>query len=717
MMTSRSTTALCLLSLLSTSCSSLASAPVVQQQPSITYKEIGDPLIAAIGFVDKEKKELTQEEKTKALKEIPQLSDGEKLKLVFEILDAHGQVNAQNMPVSSYQAMRTTSKELELFFAQGSNSTKHLFSKINHTTTVMGQAALAKMMMEPIDDIQKLRNRQAFVRELVNNGNLFNELNSLLSSLAQKESDLFSFWQKTNPVSEQVIAMLYLPIAKTLNSNSFALSSWRTFINGLRLAQTTFYASATFYLAKTAYATGSIALQKNPTLQTQKKLLINASTAGVRCQNFWRLGYIPEHQEKMLKDLTRNLENPNIVAETYAQSQPTLNAIAMQAGSLGLNGSFLALIMYMTARQMKQEYVALKYMQTRLSGVAALLTTTEKLQNLVSHNDVATHGLFMQQMGIAHLEQQKKKLEKLQTLISHLEAKTFAGDYSFFSNSGRILAAFNLIQDVKNEFVGLMQAVGEIDACLSIAKLYMSLQENSNATYCFVDYVEQDTPYLHLENFWNPIIDPSLVVTNSIELGGTQSPRNIVVTGSNTGGKSTILKAVVANIMLSRLGIAPARVAVMTPFTYLATSMNIGDDTAGGVSLFKAEVLRAKSILSNVKSLQLNQFAFLAIDELFVGTASEKGEEAACRFAEALNALPNTMFTFATHFKKATTLEQRTNGTCKNYMVEAFKNDNGEIVRPFKLEAGISTSNIANDILQENISSIDFLESSVDVLA
>jgi DNA mismatch repair ATPase MutS len=380
--------------------------------------------------------------------------------------------------------------------------------------------------------------------------------------------------------------------------------------------------------------------------------------------------------------------------------------------------------------KLKADYTILRYMQTRLSGIATLLTTAEKLHFIASNNDVAKNGLFMQHTGVEHLEQQKQKLEQLKTLVGYLEAKTFSGDYSFFSDSGRILAAFHLIQELKNEFVGLMQAVGEVDACLSIAKLYKSLQSstlknenvsgcmnNYNATYCFVEYIEKDTPYLHLEDFWNPIINPQIVVTNSLELGDAQSPRNIVVTGSNTGGKSTILKSIVVNIMLSRLGIAPARKAVMTPFTYVATSMNIGDDTAGGISLFKAEVLRAKSILDNVRSLQPHQHAFLAIDELFVGTASEKGEEAACKFAQALNALPNTMFTFATHFKKATELEQKTNGSCKNYMVEAFKDENGNIVRPFKLEPGISTSNIANDILQENISSIDFLESTVDVLA
>lgn len=706
MIVSRFKKALCLTSLLSVAFSTYPCAP-----QTISYKEIGDPLIAAIGFVDKEKKELTEKEKAQALQKIAPLSDGEKLKLVFEILEANGYHNPSTIPAISYQAMKTTTKELELFFAQGANSQNHLFSKINHTSTSMGQAILAKMLVEPLDDLQQLRNRQAFVRELVNNETLFNELNDLLKSLATKESDLLSFWQKNNPISEHIIKQLYVPKLTSLNASASALTLWRTLVGTAQCAQLMLIALPGIFAAKSAYYAYQLKGCKNPDQDTMFEHTTRFTRSLYQTQNYWRFGYLPKAQrDELAQSAQMYKQNPAMLQATFDKFYSQAPALTfMMAGSTGLCFGAGIYTAAKTVGNIQQVNTALKYMQTRLSGMATLLTTAEKLHALVAHNDAALHGLFMQHMGIEHLEQQKQKLQKLQTLVNYLETKTFAGDYSFFSNSGRILAAFNLIQEFKNEFVGLMQAVGEIDAYLSVAKLYKELHNNQNATYCFVEYVEQDTPYLYLENFWNPIIDPSIVVTNSLELGGSQSPRNIVVTGSNTGGKSTILKAVVASIMFSRLGIAPASKAVMTPFTYLATSMNIGDDTASGISLFKAEVLRAKSILDNVRSLQPHEHAFLAIDELFVGTASEKGEEAACKFAETLSAQTNTIFTFATHFKKATELEQKTAGQCINYKVEAFKNDNGDIVRPFKLEPGISTSNIANDILQENISSIDFM--------
>jgi len=319
----------------------------------------------------------------------------------------------------------------------------------------------------------------------------------------------------------------------------------------------------------------------------------------------------------------------------------------------------------------------------------------------------------MHKYAVDDLKNRIQQSSDLKTLVALLKTKTFKGNYSFFSNIGRILAAFEIAQETTDGFTGTMQAIGELDACLSIAKLYKQFQNNNNATYCFVEYLDQDKPYLQLTDFWNPMIDPAKVVTNSIELGNPTGARNAIITGSNTGGKSTILKAVVINILLSRFGIAPARKAVMTPFSYLATSLNISDNTAAGISLFKAEVLRAKTIINNIKSLRKDQHAFIAIDELFVGTNAQKGSAAAHKVANHITSFDNTLFTLATHFEQLTDLEKETNGMCKNYKVDIFKNEDGSLNRPFKLEAGISTSNVADEILQDDMGFIDFLQPAV----
>ena len=69
-------------------------------------------------------------------------------------------------------------------------------------------------------------------------------------------------------------------------------------------------------------------------------------------------------------------------------------------------------------------------------------------------------------------------------------------------------------------------------------KLYKESCNNDNATYCFASYIEQETPYIKAQNFWTPFIDPQEVVTNDIELGNTNGPRDAIISGPNAGGKS-----------------------------------------------------------------------------------------------------------------------------------------------------------------------------------
>jgi len=54
-------------------------------------------------------------------------------------------------------------------------------------------------------------------------------------------------------------------------------------------------------------------------------------------------------------------------------------------------------------------------------------------------------------------------LKKLRTLLA---TDTFTGTPTFFSRKGRVRAAYALFQEVRQEFITLLIAVGEVDACL-----------------------------------------------------------------------------------------------------------------------------------------------------------------------------------------------------------------------------------------------------------
>jgi DNA mismatch repair protein MutS len=306
---------------------------------------------------------------------------------------------------------------------------------------------------------------------------------------------------------------------------------------------------------------------------------------------------------------------------------------------------------------------------------------------------------------------------EMQQLVKLLMTNTFVGKASFFSRTGRVLAAYTLMNNVKEEFIECMQLIGEVDTAVAVAKLYNSFAQNDRASYSFAEYATQNRPYVQAVDFWNPLVDPRVVVTNSMQLGQEGAVRNIILTGSNRGGKSTLLKATMLNALMAQtITIVPAKRYVATPFARLATYLNVTDDTAAGLSLFQAQVVRAKKLVEMVDALSPEQLGFVIIDEIFTGTGSKKAASAAYKIAEHMAQSDYLCFILATHFvDELTKLEEDTHGLCKNFKVDADKDENGDIVFRHKLEEGISTQNIANELLNDEFESIDFGSDKVAV--
>jgi DNA mismatch repair ATPase MutS len=93
----------------------------------------------------------------------------------------------------------------------------------------------------------------------------------------------------------------------------------------------------------------------------------------------------------------------------------------------------------------------------------------------------------------------------------------------------------------------------------------------------------------------HPLLEPSACVRNDVAVGppGTF----LLVTGSNMSGKTTLLRAIGANLVLAGAGGPVCARSMTAPHLRLHTSMRIDDSLAQGVSLFMAELLRIRSIV------------------------------------------------------------------------------------------------------------------------
>jgi DNA mismatch repair ATPase MutS len=157
--------------------------------------------------------------------------------------------------------------------------------------------------------------------------------------------------------------------------------------------------------------------------------------------------------------------------------------------------------------------------------------------------------------------------------------------------------------------------------------------------------------------------------------------KNIIITGPNASGKTTILKATLINIILSQqFGYGCYESAQIKLYNYLHCYLNI-PDTSGRDSLFQAEARRCKEILDCIK--ENNGQHFCIFDELYSGTNPEEAVLSANAFMNYLNKRADCLLT--THYTELCTLLKDMN----NYKMETIEKDS-KITYTYNLISGIS---------------------------
>lgn len=122
--------------------------------------------------------------------------------------------------------------------------------------------------------------------------------------------------------------------------------------------------------------------------------------------------------------------------------------------------------------------------------------------------------------------------------------------------------------------------------------------------------------------------------------------KNIIITGPNASGKTTILKTILFNQIFSQsCGFGFYSKATVPVYNSIHCYLNI-PDTSGRDSLFQAEARRCKEIID---SLEDKQKHFCIFDELFSGTNPNEASASSYGFIKYLNSLNNIDFILTTH--------------------------------------------------------------------
>jgi DNA mismatch repair protein MutS len=300
-----------------------------------------------------------------------------------------------------------------------------------------------------------------------------------------------------------------------------------------------------------------------------------------------------------------------------------------------------------------------------------------------------------------------------------IDNELFRGDASLLSNKGKVLVSYKQIQETENfveKYKTYFNLLGEVDAYLSIVCLVRDFNDK-NYNICYTRYESSVKPHIKLSGLWHPYLAKNKsndeVVCNSVELGGTANPNNIVLTGPNAGGKSTFIKAMSLSLLFSQtFGISFSKEAYITPMTIIDTYLNI-PDCKNKESLFEAEMHRSRNHLNKLKELGEQEFSFIVMDEIFSSTNPEEGISGAYAICNKLAEYNNSIAVITTHFNYLTNLEK--GGKYKNYKIPISRNAENEIVYPYQLECGASDQHIALELLKKKGFDISLVEDALNI--
>jgi len=239
-------------------------------------------------------------------------------------------------------------------------------------------------------------------------------------------------------------------------------------------------------------------------------------------------------------------------------------------------------------------------------------------------------------------------------------------------------------KQLKNKVSALLKTIYGIDVLYSINNLL--LKEDWSVPY----YNDTETI---LWSAKNPVLSEEQV-SNPINLD-----RNIIVTGPNAGGKTTYVKTILSNVILSQtFGITYSLKSKMILYDTINSFMRVSDEL-GNKSYFEAEAEYCLNMINKANEIsKYNKRGLFLMDEPMHSTPPTEGMATAYAVIEYLSKMSGISLIITTHFHKLIKLEELYPDKFINISVDAIPQDN-KYYFPYKINKGHSYLCIAIELL------------------
>ena len=286
-------------------------------------------------------------------------------------------------------------------------------------------------------------------------------------------------------------------------------------------------------------------------------------------------------------------------------------------------------------------FINMKHIDSYFYNIKNYITYTLEKMNIVidKSKNLESYRLF-----IGELSEYRDNLSKI---ASHIPSKATLSRTGFFS-IGSVMKQFYLFysdEDINQTFLYSFGFNGYWDTMINLS---------NNPHVHNSKYKRKKTPYFNIKNTFYAALADKDPVKNDVKLS-----KNIIVTGPNAAGKTTLLKSIILNVLFSQqVGKGFYECATLAPFHFIHCYLNI-PDTSGRDSLFQAEARRCKKILSFIK-LHKDKKHFCIFDELYSGTNHYEAIASAFAYLKYIAEIPKVRFMLTTHFIKLCQLLTKT---------------------------------------------------------
>ena len=224
----------------------------------------------------------------------------------------------------------------------------------------------------------------------------------------------------------------------------------------------------------------------------------------------------------------------------------------------------------------------------------------------------------------------------------------------------------------------ILTIIGKIDCYIAIGEYRASLSQ-----FC-VPNLDDSYNSLKIENGYHPLL--SNAVPNSIT-----ADKSVLLTGSNASGKSTFLKMIAINALLSQTIHTSCSEEYAAPYFNIYSSLSLKDSIVEGESYYMAEIKSLKRIMDASES-KSHVLGF--VDEVLRGTNTT--ERIAASSAILRNLSDKGVLVFAaTHDLELTSI---LDDIYDNYHFEE-EMQHDDVTFPYKLSSGKATSRNAIKLL------------------